>query len=61
MAELQQPQTSWLLHADCHFLNVLRTFDGTGWRAIDPLPTAGPKEWELLPVCRAEDVGVLTV
>lgn len=42
----------WLLHADCHFLNVLRTVDGTGWRAIDPLPAAGPREWELLPILR---------
>jgi streptomycin 6-kinase len=43
---------SWLLHADCHFLNVLRTLDGSSWRGIDPLPTAGPREWELLPLLR---------
>lgn len=53
LAELQAPgQPVWLLHADCHFLNVLRTVDGAGWRAIDPLPTAGPREWELLPILR---------
>lgn len=52
LAELQDAQPAWLLHADCHFLNVLRTVDGTGWRAIDPLPTAGPREWELLPILR---------
>lgn len=52
LAELQAPQPQWLLHADCHFSNVLRTVDGAGWRAIDPLPTAGPREWELLPILR---------
>ncbi len=52
LTELQAPHPVWLLHADCHFLNVLRTVDGAGWRAIDPLPTAGPREWELLPILR---------
>lgn len=53
LGELQAPgQPVWLLHADCHFSNVLRTLDGSGWLAIDPLPTAGPREWELLPILR---------
>lgn len=49
-------QPGWMLHADCHFLNVLPTLPGglepQEWRAIDPLPTVGPREWELLPLLR---------
>jgi streptomycin 6-kinase len=53
LADLAAPGADvWMLHADCHFLNVLPTLDGAGWRAIDPLPTAGPREWELLALLR---------
>lgn len=42
-----------LLHNDCHFLNVLRVpGQDDRWRAIDPLPFAGFREWELIPVLR---------
>lgn len=43
-----------LLHNDCHFLNVLRDpREGEPeWTGIDPLPVAGPPEWELIPLLR---------
>lgn len=48
-----QPATGQhLLHYDLHFLNVLRTLDGTGWRAIDPMPMAGPAEVEPVAMLR---------
>ncbi|WP_275001575.1 aminoglycoside phosphotransferase family protein [Promicromonospora iranensis] len=39
-----------LLHGDFHYENVLRR--GTTWTAIDPKPTHGPGEWDLLPLLR---------
>ena len=39
-----------LLHGDFHYENVLRS--GTSWRAIDPKPSHGPGEWDLLPLLR---------
>ena len=52
IAEQRRPETHpELLHFDLHHENVLHTLDqetGTAWRAIDPLPLAGRREWELL-------------
>ncbi|MFD2792231.1 aminoglycoside phosphotransferase family protein [Promicromonospora vindobonensis] len=39
-----------LLHGDFHYENVLRS--GTEWRAIDPKPSHGPAEWDLVPLLR---------
>lgn len=39
-----------LLHGDFHYENVLRS--GTSWKAIDPKPSHGPGEWDLLPLLR---------
>lgn len=39
-----------LLHGDFHYENVLRS--GTSWKAIDPKPSHGPAEWDLLPLLR---------
>ncbi|MDR7384967.1 aminoglycoside phosphotransferase family protein [Promicromonospora iranensis] len=39
-----------LLHGDFHYENVLRR--GATWKAIDPKPTHGPGEWDLLPLLR---------
>ena len=47
-----------LLHYDLHYLNVLHTSQyatddaSGGWRAIDPLPMAGRREWELIALLR---------
>ncbi|NHN57210.1 hypothetical protein G9U51_15670 [Calidifontibacter sp. DB0510] len=45
---------TWLLHHDAHYLNVLHTLPGTdpGWRLIDPLPYAGPVEFEPIAMLR---------
>jgi streptomycin 6-kinase len=39
-----------LLHGDFHYENVLRS--GASWKAIDPKPSHGPAEWDLLPLLR---------
>ena len=39
-----------LLHGDFHYENVLRS--GPAWRAIDPKPSHGPGEWDLVPLLR---------
>jgi streptomycin 6-kinase len=39
-----------LLHGDFHYENVLRS--GGSWKAIDPKPSHGPGEWDLLPLLR---------
>lgn len=39
-----------LLHGDFHYENVLRS--GAAWRAIDPKPVHGPREWDLVPLLR---------
>lgn len=39
-----------LLHGDFHYENVLRS--GASWKAIDPKPSHGPGEWDLLPLLR---------
>ncbi|MBT0773454.1 hypothetical protein KIH74_31195 [Kineosporia sp. J2-2] len=44
-------EPEYLLHGDFHYENVLRDQDGT-WRAIDPKPVRGPREYDLLPLLR---------
>ncbi|MFC8801392.1 aminoglycoside phosphotransferase family protein [Promicromonospora sp. NPDC057138] len=39
-----------LLHGDFHYENVLRS--GSSWKAIDPKPSHGPREWDLVPLLR---------
>lgn len=39
-----------LLHGDLHYENVL--WSGSDWRAIDPKPAHGPREWDLVPLLR---------
>ncbi|WP_129790213.1 aminoglycoside phosphotransferase family protein [Promicromonospora panici] len=39
-----------LLHGDFHYENVLRS--GSSWKAIDPKPVRGPREWDLVPLLR---------
>lgn len=39
-----------LLHGDFHYENVLRS--GASWKAIDPKPVHGPREWDLVPLLR---------
>jgi streptomycin 6-kinase len=39
-----------LLHGDFHYENVLRS--GASWKAIDPKPSHGPGEWDLVPLLR---------
>lgn len=39
-----------LLHGDFHYENVLRS--GSSWKAIDPKPVHGPREWDLVPLLR---------
>lgn len=39
-----------LLHGDFHYENVLRS--GSSWKAIDPKPAHGPREWDLVPLLR---------
>lgn len=39
-----------LLHGDFHYENVL--WSGSSWKAIDPKPSHGPGEWDLLPLLR---------
>lgn len=49
------PTDSWvLLHADCHYLNVLASLPGEvpRWAIIDPLPYVGPPELEPVPLLR---------
>jgi streptomycin 6-kinase len=43
-----------LVHGDCHFLNVLHSLPGQapGWVAIDPLPSAGIREWDVTALLR---------
>lgn len=43
-----------LVHGDCHFLNVLHTMptEAPGWVAIDPLPSAGMREWDVTALLR---------
>jgi len=43
-----------LVHGDLHFLNVLHTLRGqpAGWVAIDPLPSAGIREWDVTALLR---------
>jgi streptomycin 6-kinase len=40
-----------LLHGDFHYENVLRSGPAS-WRAIDPKPSHGPAEWDLVPLLR---------
>ncbi|MFV2121113.1 aminoglycoside phosphotransferase family protein [Streptomyces sp. Act-28] len=42
---------SVLLHGDYHYANVLASDTGE-WRAIDPKPCVGPREYDLLPMLR---------
>lgn len=42
----------WLLHFDAHYLNALAVPGADRWRLIDPLPIAGPAEWEPIPALR---------
>lgn len=46
------PDGDRLLHFDLHYLNVLRDLDDTRWVAIDPLPQAGVREWEVAAALR---------
>ena len=43
-----------LVHGDCHFLNVLHTLptQAPGWVVIDPLPSAGMREWDVTALLR---------
>jgi len=43
-----------LVHGDCHFLNVLHTMptEGAAWVVIDPLPSAGMREWDVTALLR---------
>jgi len=43
-----------LVHGDCHFLNVLHTLPtaAPAWLAIDPLPSAGIREWDVTALLR---------
>ena len=43
-----------LVHGDCHFLNVLHTVptEDAAWVAIDPLPSAGLREWDVTALLR---------
>lgn len=40
-----------LLHGDLHYENVLESFTGE-WKAIDPKPLLGPREFDYLPLLR---------
>jgi streptomycin 6-kinase len=40
----------FLLHGDFHYENILRS--GASWKAIDPKPALGPREWDLVPLLR---------
>ncbi|WP_165953795.1 aminoglycoside phosphotransferase family protein [Streptomyces sp. 8K308] len=42
---------SVLLHGDYHYANVLASETGE-WKAIDPKPCVGPREYDLLPMLR---------
>jgi streptomycin 6-kinase len=39
-----------LLHGGLHYENIL--WSGASWRAIDPKPSLGPPEWDLVPLLR---------
>lgn len=43
-----------LVHGNCHFLNVLHTVptEDAAWVAIDPLPSAGLREWDVTALLR---------
>ena len=58
-----QTGTERLLHGDLHFLNVLRTLPELdhepAWLAIDPLPCAGPPEWDITAMLRNRFAGAV--
>lgn len=54
MRDLEAMPQRQLIHGDCHFLNVLHTLptDVAQWVAIDPLPAAGLREWDVTALLR---------